>query len=52
MAQVVHADRPHLVLYDGPNPEEFIANNEPRPHAMDGVPMPQLVVKGEEKKED
>jgi hypothetical protein len=52
MAKVFHRDNPRVVLYDGPDPDGFIAQNEPRPHVQDGVPMPQLVVEGQESKED
>lgn len=48
MAQVVHRDRPSVVLYDGDDPDGFIAVNEPRPHVADGEAQPQLVVKGKE----
>lgn len=50
MAEVVHRDKPNVVLYDGDDPEGFIEMNEPRPHVADGEAQPQLVVKG--KKED
>jgi hypothetical protein len=52
MSQVVHRDRPNVVLYDGPDPDGFINQNEPLPHAVDGELMPQLVVKESAKEEE
>lgn len=52
MAKVTHRDNPRVVLYDGDDPEGFIAQNEPRPHVQDGVAMPQLVIEGQESEKE
>jgi hypothetical protein len=51
MTKVFHRDNPRVVLYDGDDPEGFIAQNEPRPHVQDGVAMPQLVTEESKDKE-
>lgn len=52
MAKVFHRDNPRVVLYDGDDPEGFIAQNEPRPHVMDGVAVPQLVVEDQDSEKE